>query len=49
MIFLMKDITLTPNRVIIFCIQKPTVPPIEGQFLELSVVYNINSYQTMHF
>ena len=47
--FLRKDITLARNRVILFCIQKPTAPPIKGQFLELCVVYKVNSYQTIHF
>ena len=28
MIFLRKDITVTRNRVILFCIQKPTALPI---------------------
>ena len=43
-IFLRKDITLTRNRIIIFCIQKPTAHPIWGHFSELFVVYNVNSY-----
>ena len=29
--FIMKDIILTRNRVIQFCIQKPTAPPIYAQ------------------
>ena len=47
-IFLRKDITLTRNRVIRFCTQNPTAPPISVQFSELYVVYNVNSYQTIH-
>ena len=48
-IFRMKDITLTRNRVIRICIQNTLVPPIAGYFYELCVVYNVNSYLTIHF
>ena len=48
-IFLRKDITLTQNRVIRISIQNTPVPPISVYFKELCVVYNVNSYQTIHF
>ena len=48
-IFLRNDITLTRNRVIQICIQNTLVPPISGYFKELCVVYNVNSYQIIHF
>ena len=47
--FRKKDITLTRNRVIQICIQNTPVPPIASYFLELCVVYNVNSCLTIHF
>ena len=48
-IFRRKDIKLTGNRVIRICIQNTPVPPIAGYFYELCIVYNVNSYLTIHF
>ena len=53
-IFRRKDITLTRNRVIRICIQNTLVPHIgychlAGYLKELCVVYNVNSYLTIHF
>ena len=48
-IILMTYIILTQNCVIRFCMQKSIAPPIYGQFSELSVVNNVNSYRIIYF
>ena len=49
MMFIMKDITLKRNRLIYLAHETRKAPPTYVDMSDRSVVYNVNSYQTMNF